>query len=406
MTSATTTRTFAFAGGGSGGHISPGLAIAERLRELAPQTRAIFLCSTRSIDAEMLREADESFVPLPATAPGLRPGPALRFLLNYRASRQQMVETLRAEHVDHVVALGGFVAAPVVAAAKACGIPVTLINLDAPPGKANRWIARSCDAVWSAVELPMLPRFASAVVGVPIRRRTLAPDSPEACRAMLGLAPEKPTLLVTGASQGAVSINAVMRSILSREPSLLRNWQVHHIAGRERLEPIRDIYRRVGVPAVVEAFRHDMGPAWGAATLVISRAGANSVAEILANAVPAIFLPYPHHRDQHQRRNAEPLEQLGGAIVLEDAVNPEQNASRLLPVLRKLLPDRSRLETMHVALKAHAPGDAAGEIAQRLLDQSATPATDDTPTDCRTQPTDRRNPTASAARAQNHAESA
>jgi UDP-N-acetylglucosamine--N-acetylmuramyl-(pentapeptide) pyrophosphoryl-undecaprenol N-acetylglucosamine transferase len=358
-------RVILFAGGGSGGHISPGLAIAERVRERSANSRAIFICSNRAIDREMLENAGEEYVAVPAAPPSLRPTAAVRFITGFMRSRSQARQLLSRQGVGHVVALGGFVSVPVVFAARGL-VPITLVNLDAPPGRANRIIAPRCDRVLSAVELPMSPGFAERVVGMPVRRRALAPADARECRTRLGLDSERPVLLVTGASQGATSVNEMMTALATRNAGLFRGWQVLHLAGRGGDDPVRRAYEQAGVGALVLPFLHEIGLAWGAAELVVSRSGANAVAEIAANAVPAIFMPYPHHADMHQRHNAQPLVKAGGAVLLNDCIMPDANARLIEPLLCALLADGSRRTAMRAALQAIAGRDAAKSIAEML----------------------------------------
>jgi UDP-N-acetylglucosamine:LPS N-acetylglucosamine transferase len=360
----------AFAGGGSGGHISPGLAIAERIAELEPSRRAVFLCSNRPIDASMLREAGADFIPMPARPPSLHPWRAWRFLRNFTASRRQAMQAMRQRGVDRVVALGGFVAAPVVVAARSLGLPIMLVNLDAPPGKANRWLARRCTCAISTVDLSGFPRFktfARAIVGLPVRRIALAPGDAPFCRRELGLDPNLSTLLVTGASLGAGSINQLMLAWLREDASPLRGWQVLHLTGTGGEGGIAEAYHAAGVPAVVLPFLTRMGLAWGAADLCISRAGANSVAEIAANAVPAVFLPYPHHRDQHQVHNARPLVDRGGAILATDEQDARRTLAAVRPILEELLRDDARRSAMRDRLRSGGSRDAAMTIARLVL---------------------------------------
>lgn len=363
--------TIVFAGGGSGGHISPGLAIAERLRELSPGTRTIFICSTRSIDAEMLREAEAEFVPLPAQPFSLRPLSLLRAMRAFRRARTAAEELLEREQAGQVVALGGFVAAPVAAAASRLHIPVTLVNLDAHPGRANRWLAGRSDRVLSAVPTAGDRRFArrvASVVGMPLRRLAVAPGQPGECRRRLGLDPDRKTLLVTGASQGSLSINRLLEAICQRRPELLRGWQVLHLAGQGDAASLLAAYRAAGVPAVTLPFLHRMGLAWGSADAAISRAGASSVAEAAANLVPTLFLPYPYHRDLHQRLNAQPLAERGAALLELDQVDADANLAALGPALDRLLADAASRDAMRAALRREPPRDAATAIARMLLE--------------------------------------
>jgi UDP-N-acetylglucosamine--N-acetylmuramyl-(pentapeptide) pyrophosphoryl-undecaprenol N-acetylglucosamine transferase len=362
-------RTFLFAGGGSGGHLSPGLAVAERLAEHDASAGAYFACSRRDVDRTMLARARVPFEQIPGSPFSLRPLGLARFARGFIRSRRAAREVLDRLAAERVVAMGGFVAAPVVAAAVGAGLPVTLINLDAPPGKANRWIARHCQHVYTAVPVPEMPRFAQRVVGMPVRRAALAAGPPEACRRELGLDPSAPLLLVTGASQGARSINTLLAALAESEPAAFNGWQVLHLSGTGDEPTLRDAYAAAGVVAQVRPFLHEMGAAWGGADLAVSRAGASSVAEAWANAVPTVFLPYPHHRDQHQRRNAQPMAEAGGAALEVDRPDLRENLRAAGTTIRELLTDETRRETMKASLHRRPAPDAAATIARLLLGQ-------------------------------------
>jgi UDP-N-acetylglucosamine--N-acetylmuramyl-(pentapeptide) pyrophosphoryl-undecaprenol N-acetylglucosamine transferase len=356
-----------FAGGGTGGHISPGLAIAERLAALAPTARPFFACSERPIDAEMLGNAGAEYAAIAASPVAWRPAGLWRFVRDWRKGKAQARRILSERKASWVVALGGFVTGPVVAAAVAAGVPVLLVNLDARPGRANRWVARRATRVVSAVETPESPGFAPEIVGMPIRRVAIAPGDALSCREKLGLVPTLPTLLVTGASQGASSLNELMLAMLDRRREAFAGWQVLHLAGTADVGRLRTAYAAAGVPARVEAFTHRIGLAWGAADLALSRAGANSVAEAAANAVPTVFAPYPYHKDAHQAANAEPLVRAGGAALGVDAIDAERNLGGLGRTLAELLTDPARRRAMRESLERSRPGDAATAIARMLL---------------------------------------
>lgn len=360
-------RTFLLAGGGSGGHISPGLAIAERLLEREPTTRALFVCSHRPVDAHMLTAAGAWHVPLTAAPLSLRPRGAVAFLTAFQRGRREAAALIAEHGVDEVLALGGFVAGPVVAAAASRRVPVTLLNLDDPPGRANRWMARRATRTWTAVALEHHQHFATRVTGLPVRRSAIATDGQAACRTALGLQPQRPTLLVTGASQGAGTLNALVPTLAETSPAVFDGWQVLHLAGAGSDGEVRDRYRSAGVEATVLPFLDTMAAAWGAADLAISRAGANSVAEVAANAVPTLFMPYPFHRDQHQRNNARPLEAGGGVVVADDRIETDLNVREVGAQLAALMHDESRLKSMRERLLRDRPADAADAIAALLL---------------------------------------
>lgn len=300
----------------------------------------------------------------------LRPRKLLRCMRSFLEGRAEVLRMIDRLRPSWVVSLGGFVTAPVVHAARARGVPVLLVNLDATPGRANRWVARRAREVVSAIPTPTLPGFARAIIGMPLRRLALAPAEQAACREQLGLLPGVRTLLVTGASQGANSLNDFMLLLAQRQPDAFREWQVLHLCGPgasggpERFEAG---YRRAGVHAVVLPFLHRMGLAWGAADVALSRAGANSVGEAAANHVPTVFVPYPYHADLHQMHNAMPLVEQGAAVLAKDAIEPEANLRALGEPLLALMQDDAARRAMRARLEARSEPDAAERIARFLL---------------------------------------
>ncbi|MEE2906369.1 MAG: UDP-N-acetylglucosamine--N-acetylmuramyl-(pentapeptide) pyrophosphoryl-undecaprenol N-acetylglucosamine transferase [Planctomycetota bacterium] len=358
-------------GGGSGGHISPGLAVAEALASLGSQCHVI--CSERAIDSSMLSQEAVSFETVPARPFSTRPSGLLRCLRGMQRSSRHVRQLLEGTKFDCVLALGGFVAAavmPGISKARSQNTnmfngPVVLLNLDSVPGKANRHIARQADLILSTVDT-VQPRFASSITGLPIRSAALAPGDPEHCRKELGLEPERPVLLVTGASQGAGSVNRLMQRLLDVSHAGLADCQVIHLIGDGGDHAIASTYAQAGIRAIVLPFLDQMGLAWGAASITISRAGANSVGEIQANSVPAIFLPYPHHRDQHQVYNARPLVDAGGAHIVEDQ-DDQATADTVGRLLADLFNNPLKRRSMSDALAAQARPEAAEAIASVLL---------------------------------------
>lgn len=362
-------RAFVFAGGGTGGHIFPALAIHEELAALGP-TRSVFLCSDRPLDAKILGKEHAHFRSIRAKPFGLKPRALFRFLQSWgpsvRAASMVIRDRLRAGEDVHVVAMGGFVAPPVVKAAAALGVPVTLVNMDAVPGKANRWVAKRAQRVVTSAPVP-----GARWVQVPpiVRSAAVASIDAPSCRTALGggLDANRQTLLVTGASQGARSINAMMMHLARERPKIFEGWQVIHQTGAGEDANVTEAYAAAGIPALVRPFFDRMAEAWGAADLAVSRAGAGSVAEAWANAVPTLFMPYPFHKDQHQRYNAQPLERAGAAIIAGDAVDPAANAQGAGQTLAELLTEDDRRAALRAGLKDLGPADGARRIAEMLM---------------------------------------
>jgi UDP-N-acetylglucosamine--N-acetylmuramyl-(pentapeptide) pyrophosphoryl-undecaprenol N-acetylglucosamine transferase len=367
---------FVFAGGGTGGHLFPGLAIAERLRaRSAAGVRLLFLCSDRPLDAKILTDEGAEFRVVPAKPMSLRPRGLVRFLGSWgpsvRAGRAVLRELKGAGDEVTVIAMGGFVAAPVVQAARAERCRAVLVNLDAVPGKANRWIARRADLRFTAA--PVVGGGAKQdwrVVPPIVRVAALNTEPKGVCRAGFALDPEASTLLVTGASQGASSINRLLMELVRTSPAAFRGWQIIHQTGQADTDEVRAAYAEAGLRAVAEPFFRTMGRAWGAADLAVSRAGAGSVAEAWANRVPTVFLPYPYHRDQHQKFNAKVLEDAGAAVVIEDLIDPIANVASAGRLLLDLLSNGTERGRMGAALTKLGPADGADRIARAVLGQA------------------------------------
>jgi UDP-N-acetylglucosamine--N-acetylmuramyl-(pentapeptide) pyrophosphoryl-undecaprenol N-acetylglucosamine transferase len=268
-----------------------------------------------------------------------------------------------------VVAMGGFVAAPVVQAARVDRAPVTLVNLDAVPGKANRWIAHRAARVLTAARVSAPFASGWTMVGPIARRAAMSHGSREECRARAGLDRFRSTLMVTGGSQGAASINGfVSQAVGLLKDEMSRSWQVLHQCGKGSRDDAAAAYARAGVPAVVQEFSDTMGDWWGAADLAVGRAGAGTVAEAWANRVPTLFMPYPYHRDQHQKINALALVEAGGARLLDDRIESRANIDSNLGALRELIRDTAARDRMRSSLQKLGPADGAEQAARALTE--------------------------------------
>lgn len=372
-----TARSYVFLGGGTGGHIYPAIAIADEIARLGPAARRVFVCSERSIDAEILSRAAgqgrvDAWHPVPARPLSAHPKKALGLVMNWGRAVRMCRAILRTERdltgsAPVAVSLGGFVAAPAVQAAKVERCRVVALAIDARIGKASRWIAGRADERYAALGPPMGSRLSWEVVP-PIVRADAALGTPrDEARRALGLDADRPVLLVMGGSQGARSINRFVPELAKALRGELGGWQILHQSGTRDLDETRAAYRAVGVDADVRGFLDPVGHAWAAADLAISRAGAGSVAECWATGTPTVFMPYPHHRDEHQRLNAARVVETGGAVIAEDLIEPARNVEAHSALVARLVGDPAGLDAMRRGLDGLGPANGAEVVASRLL---------------------------------------
>lgn len=360
--------TILFAGGGTGGHIVPNLAVVDRLLEMGAEFTPHFMVSARPIDAKVMEGRGIAYTRL--TAQPLSPHP-LKFASFARnllgGARSDALRVMRGTQARAVVATGGFVSAPVVLAARQAGIPVALVSLDAVPGKANKLAAPFVAEHFSAYPVK---GGKTQVVGPLLRSGVVSRKSPAQARQALGLDPDKPVLLVFGGSLGGGTVNQAMVELAGRQlvREALDGWQVLHLTGEADLSASRDAWgwctKATGLPVRVEPFINGLADVWAATSLALCRAGAGSVGEAWAAQVPCVFMPYPWHKDQHQKFNAAPLEKAGGAIVLTDLKDTRANARQLEEFLVPLLTRPEKVAQMRAALAAHPPGDGAQKVAE------------------------------------------
>ncbi|MHC5161818.1 MAG: UDP-N-acetylglucosamine--N-acetylmuramyl-(pentapeptide) pyrophosphoryl-undecaprenol N-acetylglucosamine transferase, partial [Planctomycetota bacterium] len=288
-----------FAGGGTGGHIYPALAIAEQVTQKDDGSSMLFFCSSREIDARILSKSGYEFLPLPAVGLSKSPRRFFQFCMQLVKSYYFVKHILMVYRENAVViGTGGFVSAPVVFAAKALKIPVYLINTDSVPGKANRLLARYAKTVFVQFEQSKehFPNRQVEVVGCPLRSDFQSPDRHKAF-SDLALEEGKKVLLVTGASSGAANINDAMLSILDELAEFAADWQVVHLTGVLHIDEVQQAIEGLDMSYHAVDYYDDMASLLAAADVVVGRAGAVSVAEFAAAGVPAVCLPYPYHKD-------------------------------------------------------------------------------------------------------------
>ena len=357
-----------FAGGGTGGHLYPGLAVAAALRARQPGSRITFLSTTRPLDRFLLEKTDYEQVEQAVQPFTLHPLRVGRFWWSWRQSVAAARRLIRERRPRAVLGLGGYAAGPAVVAAHQVGTPAAILNPDAIPGRANRYLARRANLIaaqWDVSRAHFRAGAPCETLGCPIRSE-FASVSLEAGRQHFGLAQQRPVLLVTGASQGARTVNRAMQSVWPEFVRAHPQWQLLHLSGAADEGETRAAYARAGVPATVLAFTHEMWLALAAADAVVSRAGASTLAELAAVGRASVLLPYPYHRDRHQHANAKVLADAGAAIMIEDRLEPDLNAGALKAALECLADPARRMAMAEAAAQLGKP-DAARAVAEWML---------------------------------------
>lgn len=360
-----------FAGGGTGGHLYPAIAVAEQVRCLDPDCPVTFFCSSRAVDARVLTPTGYEFMPLPAEGLGLSPRQFARFYTGFIKSYYFAKHILSAERGNAaVVGTGGFVCAPVILAARSLKIPVYLVNVDIVPGKANRLLGRLSKQVFVQFEdtLRFFSKGKASAVGCPLRSGFAAPDKTAAMYA-LSLDPAKKTLLITGASSGSRDINNAILEILPQLSAKFHaDWQIVHLTGQANYQAVLSQVKDSPLRYTPVEYFDDMPNLYAAADLIVGRSGAVSVAEYAASGRAAVCIPYPYHKDNHQLLNAEQLTRRGAAVVAaQDLKNPQLFVQRLLTQLTDLMSDEAKRRQMAAAALTVGKSGAAKSIAETLL---------------------------------------
>lgn len=356
-------RSVVFAGGGTGGHVFPMIAVADAVRRIDPEARLAFVGTARGFESRWVPASGYELKLLgaaPLRGGGL--GTALR------GSGRALTAVWRARALvtelapDVVLAAGGYAAGPFALAARLRGVPAALLEPNTVPGLANRLIAPWAARAYTAFEESERHFAARAVkrTGVPVRSGfvpTAYARRPSVLR-----------VLVLGGSQGALTLNEIVPQALTLARTPI---EVVHQAGSDRAHEVMERYHRLGESARVVEFIEDMPAALAAADLVIGRAGASAIAEICAVGRPAILIPYPHASGDHQRRNAEAVARQGAALVFGPRDLSSENLAEQLDTLASL---PGRLEGMaEEARRAGRPG-AAALVAEDLLELCRTAA--------------------------------
>ena len=359
------------AGGGTGGHLFPGVAIAEELRARKPDAQIRFVGTKRGIEARVLPGLGWELSLIEVS--GLKTVGAigaLRGMLRLPRALWQARRVVREFAPDAVIGVGGYASGPVVLMARLAGIPTAICEQNSIPGLTNKILGRFARAVF--VSFDGTRRFfkpsKTVVSGNPVRRDllqklldTTAPTTatvPTTATAATAAGDAQVHILVSGGSLGAVAVNDLVSQALIALAKTIPLAIVHQTGDKGLAETARR-YADAGVPADCRAFVTDMASAYQQADLIIGRAGATTVAELAITGKPAVFIPYPFAADNHQEINAREMAEAGAALMFQQSA---LTADKLADALRPVLTDATRRATMGAKMKSLARPRAAATV--------------------------------------------
>lgn len=342
--------------GGTGGHLFPGIAVAEELERRGH--KALLLISEKKVDAQASEKyggLDFLTVPAIAKPPTLSPR-MVPFLFRLWRTVRLCRKTLRRQGADAVLGMGGFTSLPPVLAGKKMGLATFVHDSNALPGKANRLTARWCRQVLLGFEAAVryFPDSKVSVTGTPVRKELCTPPERAVARAKYGLSPDGAAVLVMGGSQGAKNLNTVVVEAAKAMPGV----QFLHITGSLDHDRVKELAQGRGGYHVL-SFCDDMASAYAACDLAVSRSGASSMTELSHVGMTSVLVPYPYAADDHQTANAEVFERGGAAVLRQES---GLDAGGLVAELSRILDGGDVLHAMSAKAGALAVKDAAARI--------------------------------------------
>jgi UDP-N-acetylglucosamine--N-acetylmuramyl-(pentapeptide) pyrophosphoryl-undecaprenol N-acetylglucosamine transferase len=355
-----------FAGGGTGGHLFPAIAIADEVRRVAPDAEILFIGTKGKIESQVVPGRGYRFVPIWISGFSRSLSfSTILFPVRVAVSMLQSVALLLKKKPGVVVGTGGYVCGPPVMAASLLGIPTLIQEQNSYPGATTRLLAQRVNEVHITFENTrrFLRRKDNVhLTGNPVRALVGRIARAEGA-ASLGLEPERTTLLVVGGSQGAVSINTAMLAIVP--PLLAQGVQVIWLTGEREFTRVQELLGTTPVRGglLLRPFLADMEQALAAADLVVCRSGASTLAELMCAGLPSILVPYPHAAADHQTENARAMVEEGAALVCADG----DIGTRLETMIHELLGNAARRAAMGTAAKAMGRPGAAHTLANAAL---------------------------------------
>jgi UDP-N-acetylglucosamine--N-acetylmuramyl-(pentapeptide) pyrophosphoryl-undecaprenol N-acetylglucosamine transferase len=378
-------------GGGTGGHLFPGLAVADQLSAMIPRVRITFCGSGKPFERQAVANAGFEYFSLPSRPLPQAASEAVSFVVENLAGYLAARRFLREEHVSAVVGLGGYVSVPMARAATRRDVPLVLLEQNAVAGRATRWLARRASLVCTTfaetvAELrgscpvrvtgnPIRPGFdhnvqvtlstisVGSTPGLPVSPSPRLPISRSPGLRRL-LPPRQ--LLVLGGSGGARSLNENVPRALYKVRRQLADWYIVHQSGQADVESTKTLYRKFDLPATVVPFIDDMPAVLRTSDLAVCRAGGTTLAELSAAGVPSVLLPYPHAADDHQLANARAFSAGGGCVTIDEREISDRLDDRLADMLCFLLANEELRQRMSAAMYQLARPTAARDVAELI----------------------------------------
>jgi UDP-N-acetylglucosamine--N-acetylmuramyl-(pentapeptide) pyrophosphoryl-undecaprenol N-acetylglucosamine transferase len=357
-----------FAGGGTAGHLFPGLAVADVLARSPLPVRITMIGSGKPFECEQVSAAGYDYLALRCRPLPSRPGEALRFLTDNLSGFYSARRFLQESEVALVVGLGGYASAAATRAAANLRVPYVLLEQNVLPGRTTRWLASRATAVCAA--FPQIRAHLRAGVRVRLTGTPLRREFRALRRARLVAMQEAspPRLLVLGGSGGSRTLNENAPRAIYKAQEALRGWEIVHQTGASDPQRTEVLYTKLGISARVAPFFEDLPQLLGTSALAVSRSGGTTLAELAACGVPSILLPYPRAADDHQRANALEFVAAGAAALLDSREVQGRLDNALAGEITRLAGDAAVRRQMGDKAARLARPDAAVRVAKLIAE--------------------------------------
>jgi UDP-N-acetylglucosamine--N-acetylmuramyl-(pentapeptide) pyrophosphoryl-undecaprenol N-acetylglucosamine transferase len=362
-----------FTGGGTAGHLFPGLAVANQLAKEAIAAKITFAGTGKTFERHLVESAGFAYIALNCRPLPQRIRDVIPFVADNMTGYRAAHRFLRDEKVGVVVGLGGYASVPMARAAVRLRIPLVLLEQNVVPGRATRWLANSATAICASFE-DTLDCFRSnehvVCTGNPIRLALAGATAADGAISR-DAAPKTRQLVVLGGSSGSQTLNDNVPRSLERLRAALRGWTIVHQTGERDLDATQRQYLELGIDAKIVAFVDDVPALLAESDAAVCRAGGTTLAELAAAGLPAILIPYPFATDDHQRANAEVFASSGGCVLVDEFDASGQLDLAIARHLWPLLTDNAFRRSMSASIRQMAQPDAAAAVAHTIRELAA-----------------------------------